>query len=228
MTLVELMVAMILTAIVLAAAAGFMVSAQKASVLSRAVNSNSREASNAMDEMGRMLRAATNNPLSSSAAGATGSAAATYQVGVQYASSTSVRFFAYVNLSYVAGTSLPEQPVEVQFTVDSAGRLVEQKWAGVADSTGNYWTFPISASASLPTAPSATRTMTTSAVNQVTFTYLDALGNTLSTASGAASDADLAKITSVRVTLLVGTGSGARAGNVSVTNTIAMPNLGGN
>lgn len=211
-TLVELLVAMSLSLVVLTIAGSFLVASQKASVTAGSVSQNTRAASVAMNEMGRVLRAATDNPVP------TGDDS---QYAFQYASATTVRFFAYVNLD-----STLSQPVQVQLTLDPATkRLTETKWTGTAVS-GNlsYYTFPLAGGATLSAAPSSRRTLVTSVTNSTAFTFQDASGNVLGSSTSPVAAVDLPNIRTVGVTVTVGTSS-TDPNAVTLTNTASMPNI---
>lgn len=211
-TLAELIVAMSLSILVLTVAGSFLVSAQKASVTAGSISQNTRAASAAMNEVSRLLRAATDNPVP------TGDDS---QYAFQYASSTSIRFFAYVNLD-----STLSQPVEVQLTLDPATkRITETKWNGTAVS-GNtsYYSFPLASGPALSTTPSSSRTLLSSAVNATAFTFADASGNTLGSPTTPVAASDLPNIRTVSVTLTVGA-SATDKNAVTLTNSASMPNI---
>lgn len=212
LTLVELLVAMSLSLIVLTVAGSFLISSQKASVTASSVSRNTRAASAAMNEIGRVLRAATDNPVP------TGDDP---QYAFQYASATSVRFFAYVNLD-----STLSQAVEVQLTLDpSTKRITETKWVGTAVAgNSSYYAFPLSSASSLSAAPTSTRVLTSSAVNGSLFSFKDAAGNVLGTPTSAVAATDLLNIRSVGVTVTVGS-SASDANAVTLSNTASMPNI---
>lgn len=211
-TLVELIVAMSLSLIVLTIAGSFLVASQKASVTASSVSQNTRAVSVAMNEMGRMLRAATDNPVP------TGDDS---QFAFQYASATSIRFFAYVNLD-----STLSQPVEVQLTLDpNTKRITETKWNGTAvPGNTSYYSFPLGSGATLTTAPSSTRTLVSSAVNASAFTFKDGAGNVLGSPTAPVAASDLANIRAVGVTVTVGS-STTDQNAVTLTNTASMPNI---
>ncbi|WP_420369026.1 PulJ/GspJ family protein [Curtobacterium sp. L1-20] len=211
-TLAELLVAMSLSLVVLTIAGSFLVASQKASVTAGSVSQNTRAASVAMNEMGRVLRAATDNPVP------TGDDS---QYAFQYASATSVRFFAYVNLD-----STLSQPVQVQLTLDPATkRLTETKWAGTAVS-GNlsYYTFPLAGGSTLSAAPTSRRTLASSVTNSAAFTFQDASGNVLGSSTSPVAATDLPNIRTVTVTVSVGASS-TDPNTVTLTNTASMPNI---
>jgi type II secretory pathway pseudopilin PulG len=216
-SLAELIVAMSVSILVLAMAGAFFVSVSRASSTTTGVDGNTRVASTAMLEVQRMLRVASNNPVASGV---------DTQYAFQYASPTSVRFFAYINLNSTADV----QPVEVQFTVDPAKRtIVETKWTGTAtDAARTYFDFPRATTPTLPNAPTSRLTLASSVVPGALFTYTDAGGNPLQPGATGLSAADLQSVRSVTVSLTVGEPDASRPAaddNVTLTSTVGMPNL---
>ncbi|MEJ8285589.1 hypothetical protein [Curtobacterium citreum] len=217
LSLAELIVAMSVTVLLLAMAGAFFASVTRASTTTTGVDSNTRVASTAMREMQRMFRVASNNPVASGV---------DTQYAFQYASATSVRFFAYINLN----SAVDVQPVEVQFTLNaSKGTITETKWNGTAtDASKSYFEFPRATTATLGNTPTSTLTLASSVVPTALFTYRDAGGNALMPGATGLSDADLQSVRSVTVALTVGEREAAKpsaANNVSLTSTVGMPNL---
>lgn len=217
LSLAELIVAMSVTVLLLAMAGAFFASVTRASTTTTGVDSNTRVASTAMREMQRMFRVASNNPVASGV---------DTQYAFQYASATSVRFFAYINLN----SAVDVQPVEVQFTLNaSKGTITETKWNGTAtDASKSYFEFPRATTATLGNTPTSTLTLASSVVPTALFTYRDAGGNPLMPGATGLSAADLQSVRSVTVALTVGEREAAKpsaANNVSLTSTVGMPNL---
>ncbi|MGU3410788.1 PilW family protein [Microbacterium sp. M1A1_1b] len=208
-SLAELIVAMSLSVLVLTVAGSFLISSQKASKVAGSVSANTRVAATAMNEIGRNLRAATDNPVP------TGDDS---QYAFQYASATSVRFFAYVNLD-----SSLSQAVEVQVALDPVRKVVtETKWAGTAVAgNSSYFAFPLAAGPVLSATPTSTRTIATSVTSTTLFTYNDgALGSPTTPVA----QADLANIRRVGLNVSVGL-SATDPNAVSLQNTASMPNI---
>lgn len=210
-SLVELIVAMTLSVIVLAVAGAFLVSSQNASVTAQAVNMNTRSASAAMNEMTRIMRSATNNPV------ATGDDS---QYAFQYASATNVRFFSYVNT-----TSTVTQPVQVQLGLDPArGTITETKWTGTAVKYTDYFAFPLSTQATLTAAPASTRTLANGVVSASVFQFSDASGAVLGSPTVPLSATDLAKVRRVSISVTTGTSpTDPRA--TTLQNSVSLANL---
>lgn len=216
-SLAELLVAMSVGILVLAMVGAFFVSVSRASTTTTGVDANTRSASTAMRQIERMLRVSSNNPVSSGI---------DTQYAFQYASATSVRFFAYINLN----SAVEVQPVEVQYTLDTTrGVLVESKWNGTpTDATKSYYDFPRATTATLAAAPTASITLAGSVVRTTLFSYADAGGAPLTPGAAGLSAAQLQAVRSVTVTLTVGESDLSKpssANNVTLTSTVGMPNL---
>lgn len=208
-TLVELIVAMALTAVIVTAAVGFYISGAKATSLAQNVDVATRQATNGMSEMARMIRAATANPIASPTPGG-----ATTVPAVVSAGTTSVTLFAYVNL-----TGSNESPVQVTFALNTTnGQLVETIYPATTSVPGSngHWEFAL--------VPSSQRILCDSVVTGAQlFHYLPAGGPPEMTPPGTDQTA-LASIRSIQITLTVQMGSASSA--VTLTNSVGMPNLG--
>ncbi|WIB60014.1 type II secretion system protein [Curtobacterium sp. MCLR17_007] len=211
-TLAELIVAMSLSVLILTVAGSFLVSSQKAAKVAGAVSANTRVAATAMNEIGRNLRAATDNPVP------TGDDS---QFAFQYASATSVRFFAYVNLD-----SSLSQAVEVQVTLDPARKVItETKWTGTAVAgNSSYYAFPLATGPALSATPTSTRTLATSVTSTTLFTYSNGDDGVLGSPTAPVGQADLANIRKVGLSVAVGR-SADDPNAVSLQNTASMPNI---
>lgn len=209
LTLIELLIAMMLTSLVAAMTIGLFISATRSSTIAQSVDGGTRQAANGMSEMTRMIRAATANPVANPSPGNPLTTPA-----IVSAAANSITLDAYVNL-----TGASESPVQVNFAVNAQGQLVETQWPAtttVAGANGN-WVFS--------TTPSSTRILCDSvpASGQL-FHYLVAAGTEI--APPAATDTTtLATIRAVQIVLVINSSSQASA-PVTLTNTVGMPNLG--
>ncbi len=193
--------------VVLAMAGGFFAGAERSFTLNKTIGGNTSSAANGMNEMSRILRAATENPVKNQVLNDPAFVAATPE---------SVTVYAYVNLS-----SSTEQPVKVQFSLDTNRNLIETTWAGYVISAG-YWGFQ--------TTPLSTRRLAGTVVNQTgsnpfLFTYLDVNGVAITIPSGGYTTANLRSIAAVQVTLTIGTSATATKSTVTLQNTVGLPNL---
>ncbi len=211
-TLIELIVAMGILTVLLTIVVGTYASTVNAMGTANEVNLNSKQASNAMNEGARQIRAATSNPVSGSAAN---------DPAVVAAGTESVTLYTYVNLQ----STTSQLPAQVRLRVDPTTRqFKEDIWPGTQSMAG-YWSFP-----STSTTPSSTRTLagfvaphTTGA--PWTFTYM--AGTTALTVppTGTFTLAQLNSITAIQLTLTVETNITTASQSVTLQNTVGMPNL---
>lgn len=223
-SLVEWLVAMFVFGIVITLISSLYVSTTRAMDNAQNTNQNTRSAANAMNEMARMLRAGTDNPVSSTGFGAP----PPNDPAFVYARNESVLFYAFVNL-----TGTAQQPIQVRLRVDgTTRRLLEDIWP--ATSLGNgYWSFPAES-----TAPQRTRILADviapkTTTTPWTFTYLDANNAPIATSAGATGGVanvktTLASIASVQLTVTVLSRLGVTDHQVTLQNTVGLPNLGVN
>lgn len=219
-TLAELLVAMALSLIIVATASGFLGAAQKAQGSVNRIDDNTRVSSNVLNEMSRMFRGATENPVVNAAS------APAFIV----ATPTLVRFYAFVNL-----TSSETKPVMVQFEV-TGGKLIETQWPATAvTGSDGYWTF-----GSYPGAPSSKRILAPAVASSTAkpFSYLP-LNPTLPEVSTVptvpatptlpldpvADPSLLDDIRYVSVDLEVGSTTVGAYSNVSTSTVIGLPNV---
>lgn len=204
-SLAELLVSMMITALLLTMTAGFMVSAYRANAVASAVDGTTREASTAMTEITRSLRAAGEYKPAS---------AATEQPAFVVAGPTSMTLYAYINLQAAV-----EAPVRVQFSV-VRGVLTETRWVGQKSSpTANTYSFPTQATSTTR----LTSSVITAAPAPAVFTYLDESRQVIpfgSTGEVAAKET----IAYVTVNLLVGP-SATSTSSTLLTNTVSLTNL---
>jgi type II secretory pathway component PulJ len=202
-TLMELIVAMALSLIIVTAAAGFLGAAQKAQVTVNKIGTNTRVSGNVMNEVGRMLRGATENPEQNADADDA-------FIAMQ---PRSVTFYAFVNLA-----SSEAKPQIVQFTVTASGQLQETTWSSKAVSgTSGYWTYPSFTSPSVLTG-GTTRVIADAVASSSTspFTYRDTNG---------AVTTSTADVRSVEVNLEIGSTVVGAYSNVVSHTTVALPNV---
>lgn len=198
-SLAELLVAMMVLGLLLTMTGGFVVSAYRANATNTAVDRTTRQASTAMAQMARMVRAAsTYDPPGGGAA----------QAPFVTTTADEVTLYAYVNLEDAL-----EKPVKVQFKVEGT-KLVERRWAS-SPSANNPDLYVFS-----PTVTSTT--VLTDALlpvaqrGPVLFTYLKADRTTSATS--------VADVAAVRIDLQVGTGADL-ARSTFLTNTVGVTNV---
>jgi prepilin-type N-terminal cleavage/methylation domain-containing protein len=218
-TLAELSVAILIFGILLTIVSSLYVGTIKGINVAQNVNTNTRQASDMMNEATRMIRAATNNPLPS-----TGSVLTQPAPAFVSATNESVVIYAYVNL-----TGSAQQPIMVQFSVNSSRQLIESLWPSTP-LTGGYWQFP-----ALTSAPSTVRTLGSvvapnSGTSTWLFTYLDVNNNPIATSNtglptGAVAGALLNTIAAVQITITAQTSLTDATNAVTLENTVGLPNL---
>lgn len=206
LSLVELLVAMTVLAVVLLIVGNLFVTVTTAT---RAANSSRNavgQASNSMDEIARVIRMGTPNPV-------VGSSVPAYAVSAGTASTITV-------LSYVDASSTAPTPSQVSFAVTSAtGALVETRTVAVA--SGSYSTFPT-------TAPSTSRTVA-SGLTSIAFTYADSDGNPITPAGTGTptplTDDQRKAVASVTVVVTAANTSLRTSDPIVLTSTVLLTNV---
>ncbi|CAM5375591.1 PulJ/GspJ family protein [Leifsonia shinshuensis] len=205
LTLIELLVAIALTTVVMGLAVSLFATATHTVSLSQSIDGGTRQAANGMNQVARMIRAATPDPLTNPVVGGQQSDPA-----IITASANLITFYAYVNLS--GG----ESPVMVTYDA-TTGTLVEKQYPAtttVAGVNGN-WTF---------SSTYTQRSLCNSIPSTTTvFRYFDKTGAELLPANLITWQAR-ATIASVQVTITIQPTGAASA--VTLTNTIGMANIG--
>jgi type II secretory pathway pseudopilin PulG len=214
-SIAELAVAIMILGIVTALVAGFYSSTIKTIGVASALRTNTAMASNAMNELSRVIRAGTENPLRDRELPDPAFVSATAE---------SLVIYAYVNLQ-----SSDQNPVMIRFRIDGDRRLIEEKWAATKDSHG-YWRFP-SLSARPEPLPT-TRRVVASALAPVApgvpalFSYVDVSGAVIPLPAAGLSVAAIRTVAAVSLTVSI-QGSASDAGSrVMLENTVGIPNLG--
>jgi hypothetical protein len=171
------------------------------------VNVNSSAASNGMNEMARVIRAGTANPVRGQTLDNPAFAVAKGNELVMYA---------YINLA-----SSEQTPVMVKFHVEG-GNLVESTWPATSLGEG-YWQFPDPA----VTIAASTRVLASGIVSPSTlFSFRRADDTALpATASGLSLD-DRRLVAAVTVTISIQGDDRDAASRVTLRNTVGVPNLG--
>jgi prepilin-type N-terminal cleavage/methylation domain-containing protein len=206
-SLVELLVAIMIFLILVVMISGMMISVVKTTTQTRSIDGDTRSAANAMNELSRVIRAATENPLLNPASGVYPNDAAVQAAGLR-----TVTLYTYVNLA-----SSAEIPTKVMFSVNAQNQLVETKWPGTTVVSG-HWTFSTT---------STTRIICDNMVAGSTiFAYNIDDGTPIAVpAAGITSNSTLLSIRSISVSVSTKNPQ-SRAVGVSLQNTVGMPNLG--
>lgn len=198
LTLVELLISTMLGTLILVAAGALLISSSRVSGVQVTSDSNSRNASTAMNTMSRYLHAATTYPTAS------GTQPAFASMGA-----TDVTFYAYVNL-----VSTATQPVKVRYYVDSSSKkLYQQLYSSTCSATTGLCTFSSTPTTINLGGPIASPTSDATPL----FVYLNA---------GGAQTADASAVQSVQVNLEYGSTTAGAPGDTHLTNTVALLNVG--
>jgi prepilin-type N-terminal cleavage/methylation domain-containing protein len=213
MSLVELLVSIMITGVLGVVVTSLYVSTVTTTAEVSSVTLNTRQAANGMNEIARVIRAATENPVQ----GQPLSDAAFVSTVAAPLGAESLTVYAYVNLSSAA-----EVPVKIRFDLDDERRLVETQWASTP-LTGGYFSFQ---STPLSTRILASTVAPASPGQPALFRYLLADGTELvPPPTGTLTTAQLRSIVSVHVTLTMQeTLTDSRAA-VTLENTVGIPNL---
>ncbi|RWZ50034.1 type II secretion system protein [Labedella phragmitis] len=207
-SLVELVVGILVLGIISALIANLFISSVRAMSVSSATDTNTRMASNGMNQLTRMVRAGTPYPVKNEMV--------PRPAFVQIAPD-SFTMYAYVNLQ-----NSDQKPVKVQYSVERTD-LIETTWeAGPPD--GDFYNFPPD--------PTSRRELATSLVpaaetGSPLFTYLDKAGHPIAVPSGGVISTDvLASVSAVSIALTIQGSSTDTRSRVALENTVAIPNLG--
>lgn len=214
-TLVELIVAMVLLGLILTMVGGLFISTTRDITLARNINQNARQAANGMNEIARVIRAGTDNPVAGQSLNDPAFVIATNEAVVLYA---------YINLDSAA-----QQPMMIRLSLDSSRRLVESRWPATALANGN-WSFPSCTSATTCSVPPATSRVLAAYVAPAAaapwlFTYLQSDGSALTIPAGGFTATQFRTIASVRVNLKIQTSVTDATKSVTLQNTVGIPNL---
>lgn len=206
LSLSELLVVMMMFGIMMTVVTSLFISYTKAAGSGRSIDMDTRAASNGMNEVARIVRAGTANPVQGSAVP---------EPAFADASRETLTVTAFVNL-----TSSATRPVKVRFWLNAKRDLVEETTQAVALANG-YWRFTGAVSTRVLASDVAVRTGS----DPWLFTYRKADGTVLTPdASGALGADQRALVGSVQVTLKVRGGGGSGPG-VTLQNTVGLPNL---
>lgn len=208
-SLIELLVAILLLGIVSVMVMGMFVGTMRATTSNRVLSTDTRTAANGMNEMARILRAATENPVEIVVADAP-----TTEPAVVAAASDSITVYAYVNLESSAQT-----PQKVKFSINAQRQLVETTWRATTQSANGHWDFS--------STPTAVRILAGPVkAGTALFVYFESSGDPVPVPAGGITDSDTRRsIKAIGVTLAIKS-DGSNTESVTLTNTVGMPNLG--
>lgn len=209
LSLAELLVAIMVFGLIMTIVSTTFISLTKATSQSRAIDGNTRVASNGLNALSLALRGARTIPVETvGAADIPAFSSATRE---------SVKFYSAANLVNTT-TTVPRQ---IEFVLGPDRSLVERSLAATVNAKG-FYAFSGTASSRTVTTTMATAPST----GPWLFTYLDAAGAPLSfDAAGALAADDLGSIAAVQVTVRIDATSTMTAQGVTLQNTVGLPNL---
>ena len=214
-TLVELIVAVVILGLVLTMVGGFFITTTRIVAMTRTTSESTGTASNVLDEVSRVIRSGTDNPVLAQPLAAPAFLTATTE---------SLTIYSYVD-SYVSGSSTELRPQIVQVSLTTDRRVREKRWVPSSSASG-YFVFP-----ALTTTPASSRIIggplaATPSGGVPLFTYLNQAGApVVQPATGYTPD-QLRTVAAVKLTVRV-SGTDAQSDNtVLLQNTVRIPNLG--
>lgn len=227
-TLVELLVAIVVLAILLTIVGSLFLTSVRTVSASEATGQATGTASNAINELSRVIRSGTPNAVVGQLLPDPPFVAATTE---------SLTMYSYVD-SYTGPGSTQVRPLLVQFSLDGARRLVEKRWVPSTSDPG-YFVFPtpVSNPTTTPVYSAPTRsaltiagpiaaTPSSPAGSAPLFSYLDADGNTLTPSATGLTSTQLGEVARVLVTIRVAGAASSTRPTVVLQNTVRIPNLG--
>ncbi|WP_449628654.1 PilW family protein [Rhodoglobus sp.] len=205
-TLSELIVTMALMTMLLAMVMTIFVTFTKTFSEERSATSNTSAATIAMNELTRVIRSGTENPVES---------APNNDPVFSFASPEHVVLQAYLDTS-----SANPKPVKVQFRITADRTLVETRWTARSLPLGKF---------DFPGTPASERTVVRQIATGTTPVFqFFTKENTplLMPASGQLAESDRRLVSAVKVTMTVQTDPSGRAKTATLENTVGIPNLG--
>lgn len=206
-SLTELIVAMLIFGIASTMVIGFFISTTKTMSLAQSLTTNTKQASNAMNQTARLIRAGTENPVKGE----------TNDPAFLFASTETLTMYAYINLQ-----SSEQKPIAVQLSLNTKRQLIEKQWPAKPGDVAGYWTFDVGGP------PASTRILATSVAPTGSggplFSYLTADGSVLP--AGSLNKDQRRSVAAVKVTLTLQEEGASDEHRVSLQNTVGIPNLG--
>lgn len=208
-SLIEMVVAAALLSLVLGIVGTLFVNISRTTGDARTTRSAMGVAQTTMNELRRVVRVATDNPI-----------AGGVDPAVVSATGSALTLYSFTDVPSTASPSSPfsPAPTQVAFTVGASGNLVETTTP--ATWNGTYWVFTGAATTRALPGP----LMTTGAVPL--FTYLDPTGAAIVPGSSGLTAAQRAAVASITITTTVSTTTQrGTADPVVLTDTVGLTNL---
>ena len=200
LSLVELLVAMLITSIVMVMVSAMFINVARITSTSNATTQRSSIGANVMDQVSKVIRTATNNAVATSIEP---------EPAIVAGTATTLTLYTFVD----AAPALPA-PTKVGYRFEN-GYLVEDRWTA-SDSNG-YWVFSGTASSRTIGGPLDT-------ANGALFTYLDSTGTVITPGGTGLSLAQRQSVASIRVTVRI-INPTVTNDPIVIINTVGMPNL---
>lgn len=217
LSLVELLVSMMILGLVLAMVTGLFMSTTKTVAFSRSIDEATGTASNASNELSRVIRVGTANPKSGSA---------TSDPAFLYAGREKLTMLSLVDVDAAASiVDRGVKPTMVSFELTTTSRqLIESRWAATA--SGRFWVLPNPDTTPVSSKRNLGGKIMAAGSDAPLFSYYKADGTEIvAPATGSIAAGSLAAIAMVKITLKVQAESGAPGNLVVVSNTVRLPNL---
>ena len=209
-TMSELVTTMFLLGVVLVIVVSLFTGFSHAFTEDRSASTSARTANIGMNELTRVVRTGTENPVSGQTLN---------NPVFEFAGKEKIVLYAYLDTD-----SASPKPVKVQFSVNANRELVETRWTSYVLSPGYFAFNAVAAS---------TRVVARKIVNNITgdpylFTFYRGDGTQVLTPSGTSSLTldERRQIVAVQVFMKVQADPTARAEPVTLQNTVGIPNLG--
>lgn len=209
-TLVELLVAIMLFAIVLTMVASIYGTMSKTVNFARATSNNYKLSSLGMAQLSDSLRFAITNPVQNQPADSP---------AFTLAKAESITLYTYIDTNPTS-----PKPVQVNYSLDASRRLIETRYAAYSIATG-YWAYQ--------TTPYSTRTLTgqvlaPTGTEAPLFTYLDKNNAPLVIADATVglTSVQIPQVAAVLVTMKIKGDANSGEKPLFFTNTVGLPNLG--
>ena len=209
MSMSELIVVMMVTAIVLAAVGTFFTNIAIVTTNANAATSRTNVAANIMNEMSKVIRTSSNNAVAGDD---------DPDPAIVSATASALTVYSYVDTSPTAPA-----PSKVTFRIDANGVVFEDRIKGTL--SGSYYVF---------TGATTTRNLGGPIVAKNLFTYIDTGNKTVTIGSAGLTELQRNSVASIQVEITIannsttgGTAPDAAKGNspIILSNTIGMPNL---
>lgn len=200
LSLVELIVAIMITGVVLSIVATMFVNVARVTADANGTNTRTSVASNVMNEISKVVRTAANNATASSE-----------DPDPALVSGTAATLTLY---SYVDTSATSPAPTKVTFRVDANGTAWEDRVAGSA--SGSYWVF---------TGTTTSRQLGGPVTATSLFTYLDQDNKVVTPGSTGLTLAQRNLISSIKVTVTIANNPTLGSDPIVIINTVGMPNL---